>query len=216
MVTANPASARSQTSSFKTSDYLWIHSLTSLHSVQIRPYEHSARKTLEFMFIISGHQGDCYPGQNAPASLKPPPHCADGGRALLLSGAKRPGLIEASPTHRMPTSSAGYPGQNAPASLKRLHIDVSLPYLLCYPGQNAPASLKLQFASPSGGLNNRYPGQNAPASLKPGEYSYIVPECACYPGQNAPASLKLELARRPRRIPPGYPGQNAPASLKLF
>ena len=110
-----------------------------------------------------------YPGHFAPASLKRVLHrCVPLG-AGRLSGAFRPGLIEASTrTPRDRGRRMRYPGHFAPASLKRggrRVIYESAP--AGYPGHFAPASLK---RAPKSGARPResrgYPGHFAPASLK--------------------------------------------------
>ncbi len=85
-----------------------------------------------------------YPGRLAPASLKPlcqaQPVPLPGG----LSGATRPGLIEALfVAHLQDRKKLRYPGRLAPASLK--HGDAVAAPLVAgrYPGRLAPASLKL-------------------------------------------------------------------------
>ena len=65
----------------------------------------------------------CYPGHFAPASLKPADFASAVGCTSTLSGAFRPGLIEA---NRATTASCSYrlryPGHFAPASLKHVAL----------------------------------------------------------------------------------------------
>ena len=116
--------------------------------------------------------GDGYPGQFAPASLKRPALEALERMSMGLSGAIRPGLIEAAQgCHTVRALIAGYPGQFAPASLKLLFGGpLPQPAHPGYPGQFAPASLKhRQFSERVKADYIGYPGQFAPASLKRSE-----------------------------------------------
>ena len=111
-----------------------------------------------------------YPGQFAPASLKRDLHELCPAHVLALSGAIRPGLIEATRLDLINnTSPFGYPGQFAPASLKHhrrgggafrrtaLLSGAIRPGLIEAACRDAPDAIRPQ----------RYPGQFAPASLKP-------------------------------------------------
>ena len=61
----------------------------------------------------------------------------------MLSGANRPGLIEAGLQRLFGIQYRRYPGQTAPASLKPHERTATQVPVTRYPGQTAPASLKL-------------------------------------------------------------------------
>ena len=114
-----------------------------------------------------------YPGHFAPASLKQAPAVPSAPRASSLSGAFRPGLIEASVCVIVRSApEVGYPGHFAPASLKRQQPQPVQHPLVGYPGHFAPASLKRCARRNEGRLRPGYPGHFAPASLKPSQLVY--------------------------------------------
>ena len=109
-----------------------------------------------------------YPGQFAPASLKP----AEGVRRIK-------DLWE------------GYPGQFAPASLKLFWSCASTTRRSRYPGQFAPASLKHRRRGERSGTDRGLSGAIRPGLIE--AHSLFLPSRwrRRYPGQFAPASLKL-------------------------